>query len=88
LPPNPTTRKINYREVFSSESVTGISAAVSVGVAVAPIGEESLRDDFQISTPQQGFPLMPESSLVLQIREASQTPLAQAMCQVIENASA
>ena len=88
LPPNPRTgqcqRQINYREVFSSESVTGISA----GVAVALIGEESLRDDFQLLTPQQGFPLMPESSLVLHIRDASQTPLTQAMGQVIENAFA
>ena len=82
------TTKINYREVFSSESVTGISAAVSAGIAVALIGEESLRDDFLILTPQQGFPVMPESSLVLQIGEASQTPLTQAMCQVIENAFA
>jgi hypothetical protein len=57
-------------------------------VAVALIGEESLRDDFLILTPQQVFPLMPESSPVLQIREASQTPLTQAICQVIENAFA
>jgi hypothetical protein len=85
LPPHPTARKINYREVFSSESVSGISAAVSAGVAVALIGEESLRDDFLILTPQRGFPWMQESSLVLQIREANQTPLTQAMCQLIEN---
>jgi DNA-binding transcriptional LysR family regulator len=77
---------IEFREVFSSESVTGISAAVAAGVAVALIGEESLRDDFLLLAEEQGFPPMPESSLVLQVREGADNSLVQAMCGVIENA--
>jgi DNA-binding transcriptional LysR family regulator len=81
-----TTAGIEFREVFSSESVTGISAAVAAGVAVALIGEESLRDEFLLLTEEQGFPAMPESSLVLQVREGADNSLVQAMCCVVENA--
>ena len=81
-----TTAGIEFREVFSSESVTGISAAVAAGVAVALIGEESLRDEFLLLTQVQGFPAMPESSLVLQVREGADNSLVQAMCRVVENA--
>ena len=81
-----TTAGIEFREVFSSESVTGISAAVAAGVAVALIGEESLRDEFLLLTQEQGFPAMPESSLVLQVREGADNSLVQAMCRVVENA--
>jgi DNA-binding transcriptional LysR family regulator len=81
-----TTASIPFREVFSSESVTGISAAVAAGVAVALIGEESLRDDFLVLTPRQGFPAMPESFLTLQVRAGAEASLTQAMCRVIESA--
>jgi DNA-binding transcriptional LysR family regulator len=81
-----TESGIEFREVFSSESVTGISAAVAAGVAVALIGEESLRDEFLLLTTEQGFPEMPESSLVLQVREGADNSLVQAMCGVIEDA--
>ena len=81
-----TRAGIEFREVFSSESVTGISAAVAAGVAVALIGEESLRDEFLLLTAEQGFPAMPESSLVLQVREGADNSLVQAMCRVVETA--
>ena len=73
-----------YREVFSSESVAGISAAVASGVAVALVGEDALRDEFVRLTAQQGFPEMPESVLVLQVREGVDSELSRAMCSLIE----
>lgn len=79
---------IRFREVFSSESVSGISAAVAAGIAVALIGEESVSDDFLVLSPQQGFPQMPESLLALQLRDGADRSLTQAMCRVIESAFA
>jgi DNA-binding transcriptional LysR family regulator len=46
-----------YRIAFTSESVTGISAAVLSGAAVAAVGENSLRDDFQILSKKRRFSL-------------------------------
>ena len=77
---------LNYREVFSSESVAGISAAVRAGVAVALMGEDSLSDDYSLLSVQQGFPAMPESVLVLQLAEGVDSELARAMCALIESA--
>ena len=73
-----------YREVFSSESVSGIAAAVAAGVAVALMGEDSLREGFMRLTPQQGFPAMAESALVLQVREGLDSVLSRALCALIE----
>jgi DNA-binding transcriptional LysR family regulator len=58
-----------YRVVFTSESVMGISAAISAGVAVGLIGESSLRDDFKILSSNHGLPEMPDSLLVLKCRD-------------------
>jgi DNA-binding transcriptional LysR family regulator len=76
----------DYREVYSSESVGGIAAAVAAGVAVALMGEDSLRDDFMRLTPQQGFPAMAESALVLQVREGLDSALSRALCEQIQSA--
>jgi DNA-binding transcriptional LysR family regulator len=76
----------DYREVFSSESVSGIAAAVAAGVSVALMGEDSLRADFMRLTPQQGFPAMAESALVLQVREGLDSALSRALCELIQNA--
>jgi DNA-binding transcriptional LysR family regulator len=69
----------SYRVVFSSESVTGIAAAVSAGVAVGALGENSLRAGFRELTPRDGLPALPDSQLVLQRGPCADTPLAAAM---------
>ncbi|WP_379866554.1 LysR family transcriptional regulator [Marinobacter sp. M5B] len=76
----------NYQVSFSSESVTGIAAAVSAGVAVGVLGESSLRDDFRVLTLVDGFPSMPDSSLVLEQREGASEPLLKAMSDAIKRA--
>lgn len=68
-----------YRIVFSSESVTGIAAAVSAGVAVGALGENSLRPDFRELTPRDGLPALPDSVLVLQARPGVEESVAAAM---------
>jgi DNA-binding transcriptional LysR family regulator len=55
-----------YRVVFSSESVTGVAAAVAAGVAVGVLGESSLRDGLIRLSPAEGFPALPDSVLVLE----------------------
>jgi len=77
---------IDYQVVFSSESVTGISAAVRAGVAVGMVGAGSLRDEFSVLSPGDGFPPMPDSMLVLESREDIDQTLASAMSHAINEA--
>ena len=69
----------SYRVVFSSESVTGIAAAVAAGVAVGALGENSLREEFRELTPRDGLPALPDSQLVLQSGPRADASLAAAM---------
>ena len=75
-----------YRVVFNSESVMGISAAISAGVAVGLVGESSMCDDFRILTSKDGFPKLPDSALVLECRKGPKDKVALALSQVIETA--
>lgn len=75
-----------YHVVFSSESVTGISAAITAGVAVGVVGEDSLCDDFRILTSRDGFPPMPGSKLVLECRESANKTISLALSQAIKDA--
>jgi DNA-binding transcriptional LysR family regulator len=76
----------HYQVVFSSESVTGISAAVCAGVAVGMLGENSLRGDFRILSAKDGFPAMPDSILVLEHREGIGNAVTRAMSRAIRGA--
>ena len=75
-----------YRVVFSSESVTGIAAAISAGVAVGVVGSESTRQDFRLLTPRDGFAAMPASQLVLECRDGADTEIIRAMARAITDA--
>ena len=54
-----------YRVVFSSQSVTGVTAAVEAGIAVALLGSGAISPAIRALTPDDGFPSMPCSQLVL-----------------------
>ncbi len=75
-----------HQIVFTSESVTGITAAIVAGVATGVVGENSLRDDFQILSIDDGFPAMSDSVLVLEHREGMNNAVSQAMSQAIRAA--
>ncbi len=75
-----------YHLAFSSESVMGITAAVSAGVAVGVVGENSMRDDFRILTMKDGFAEVPKSMLVLESREGANKTLSLALSQAIKHA--
>jgi len=72
-----------FQVVFTSESVMGITAAISTGVAVGLVGEGSLRDEFKILRPGDGFPAVRDSALVLECRNGVSTPISQAMSHAI-----
>ena len=75
-----------YQVTFSSESVTGITAAVSAGVAVGMVGENSLRDNFRVLSTKDGFAALPASILVLERQQGLDNAVAQAMCHAIREA--
>jgi len=75
-----------YRVVFTSESVMGITAAISAGVAVGLIGESSLRDDFAILSSNHGLPQLPDSLLVLKCRDDVSKSVSLAMTSAIVEA--
>ena len=54
-----------YRVVYSSQSVSGVSAAIEAGVAVGLLGLATLPSTLMRLGPDQGFPDMPISHLVL-----------------------
>lgn len=72
-----------YQVVFTSESVMGITAAISAGIAVGLIGESSLRDDFKILSSNYGLPEMPDSALVLKCRDGVSKSVSLAMSNAI-----
>lgn len=54
-----------YRVIYSSQSVSGVIAAVEAGVAVGLIGRSSLQLGLSIARPAFGFDPTPTSKLVL-----------------------
>ena len=48
-----------YWIAFVSPSISGILAAVKAGLAVSPIGADSLDDSLRVLGPENGFPLLP-----------------------------
>jgi len=75
-----------YRVVYTSESVTGVMAAISAGVAVGLLSENTLRKDMTILSRIHGFPKMPQSALVIDFRNQTNASLSLAMTDVIRNA--
>ncbi len=65
-----------FKVVVSSESVLGVKAAVSAGLAVAMLARDTLDPDMQVLTTKDGFPALPPSYLVLiRNREAQSTAM-------------
>jgi len=59
--------KINreYRIAYSSQSLTGILAYVRAGIGVTVLAESSVTSEFRRLTPEDGFPQLPEITLVV-----------------------
>lgn len=68
-----------YRVVYSSQSVTGVLAAVEAGVAVGLLGRSSLHAGLAIAGQDYSFGPTASSKLVLVAREAKMTDAIRAM---------
>jgi DNA-binding transcriptional LysR family regulator len=54
-----------YRIAYTSPSITGIEAAITSGLAVATLPSSIVCCDMRELTPEEGFPLLPESIISL-----------------------
>ncbi len=55
----------DYRIAFTSPSTSGILAAVRGGLAIAPVGRNTLPGDVRIIGPAEGFPELPSAVVTL-----------------------
>ncbi len=75
-----------FRIAYTSESVAGVLAAVEAGAAVGLLGEDSLGNDIVELAAADGFPVMPQSSLVIECRNGAAPDLSRAMAAAIRSA--
>ncbi len=75
-----------YRVVYSSESVTGVAAAIEAGIAVGVLGLSDLPDRLRVLVPDEGFAAVPASQLVLEFGRDASDPLCSAMSRAIQRA--
>ena len=74
---------ILFRTLLSSESVLGLKAAVSAGLAVAPLARESLDPGMRILSQAEGFPRLPASCLTLLRRAGCESEAVARMAEAI-----
>lgn len=55
----------NYRIAFTSPSTSAILAAVKAGLAIAPVGRNTISKGFRILGPADGFPELPSAAVTL-----------------------
>ncbi len=73
-----------YRIVLSSESVAGIKAAISSGLAIGVLARSTVEGGMQVLDARHGFPPLPDSTLRL-TRGADDSPAIGAMAAAIEH---
>lgn len=78
--------KRSYRVVYSSESATGVMAAISAGVAVGVLAESAMGDGLKRLGPEDGFARIPDSVLVLERGRGGHSQAADAVVQLIRTA--
>lgn len=75
-----------YRVVYSSESATGVAAAVRAGVAVGVLNADLLTGDMRPLTGKDGFTALPASKLVIEYGQDIDTRICDAMASAIRKA--
>jgi DNA-binding transcriptional LysR family regulator len=76
-------RRRRYRVVFTSESLAGIAAAITSGIAVGMLADSTVTSAMRRLAGKDGFPALPPSSLVLGFRPDAPAALGQAMADAI-----
>ncbi len=72
-----------FKIVLTSESVLGVKAAVSAGLAVAMLARDTIEADMQILGAAEGFPPLPASYLTLIRNPQSSSPALERMVEAI-----
>ena len=73
-----------YRITFSSESVSGIKAAIATGLGIGVLARSTVESPLHILDERHGFPPLPGSQLRLH-RTKDATPAIDAMARAIES---
>lgn len=77
-----------YRIVYTSESMTGVAAAIEAGIAIGTLGQSFVTDDFMVLEQVIGLPKLPASKLVLESRPGADDALSDAMAEAARRAYA
>jgi len=75
-----------FRIVFSSQSVTGVAAAIEAGIAIGLLAKSSQSTSLRLLEPKEGFSEMPTSKLVLANSKTANDTVITAMNTAIRNA--
>jgi DNA-binding transcriptional LysR family regulator len=78
----------SHRIVYSSESVTGVTAAIEAGIAIGVLDQSALTPDLVILTTADGLGGMPTSKLVLERGKGTNDTICGAMADAIKRAFA
>lgn len=76
----------DYRVVYSSESASGVAAAIRAGVAVGALNADLLTADLVQLTAENGFPPLPASKLVIEYGQNNDPEICEAMADAIRKA--
>jgi len=76
----------SYRVVYSSQSVSGVKAAVEAGVAVGLLGRTSIEAPLKMLNHEEGFEPTPVSHLVIGTAEGTETAPIRSMKEAIRQA--
>ncbi len=77
-----------YRIIYSSESVTGVAAAIEAGIAIGVLDHSALTPDLVVLSETEGLGAMPTSKLVLDCGKSAQDPVCRTMATAIKGAFA
>ncbi|MEX3011154.1 LysR family transcriptional regulator [Hoeflea sp. TYP-13] len=73
-----------YRVVYSSESVTGVAAAIEAGIAIGVLGTAALSGNLRPLSIAEGFHAVRSSNLVIEYADKLDRELCEAMTGAIE----
>jgi DNA-binding transcriptional LysR family regulator len=74
-----------YRVAYQSQSVAGILAAVSAGLAVTVLSTSIVPSDARILTVGEGFPQLPETNIILKQSPGNHTRVVECMAGFIRD---
>ncbi len=78
----------SHRIVYSSESVTGVAAAIEAGIAIGVLDQSALTSDLIVVSQSEGLGEMPTSKLVLEYGRGADDTVCRAMANAIKRAFA